>query len=53
MSARSRPATTPAWRAASDYLGAHVARHDGVRGDVAGAAEILEQCCADDRFDED
>ena len=35
------------------YLGAHVARHDGVRGDVAGAAEILEQCRADDRFDED
>ena len=30
----------------------NVARHDGVSGDVAGAAEILEQCCADDRLDE-
>ena len=34
-------------------LGAHVARYDRVRGEVAGAAEILEQRCADDRLDED
>ena len=51
--ARSSPATTPAWRATSARLGARVGRHDRVGGDVAGAAEVLQQGGAHQRLDHD
>ena len=49
--AASRPATTPAWRATSAVSAPQGGRHDGIGGEVAGAAEILQQGGAHRRLD--
>ena len=43
----SSPATTPGWRAHQRRFGARRCRHDRIRRDVAGPAEVLEQRGAD------
>ena len=48
----SSPATTPGLRAAITALDPRLGGDDRIGGDVAGAAEILQQRGADDRLDE-
>ena len=50
--AASRPATTPCLSRRHHGLGDAIGRRDGVGGDVAGAAEVLDKRLADDRLDE-
>ena len=50
--ARSSPATTPLLARRHHGPDDRPCRHDGVGGDVAGAAEVLQQRLAHDRLDE-